>query len=396
MSATRIDRQQDSSGTQPPAPGLEIDTARLAAYLGDVLPGFAGPISVSQFKGGQSNPTYRLEARSGIYVLRRKPPGKLLPSAHAVDREFRVMQALGRAGLPVPKVLHLAEDPSIIGSAFYVMEHVAGRVIWVPSMPDASPAERAATYDAMNATLAGLHRQDPVQLGLGDFGRGADYVARQVRRWSEQYRASETATIREMDRLIAWLPEAIPPQAHTAIVHGDYRLDNLVLAPDRPRIAAILDWELSTIGDPIADFAGHLMQWHMPPSPTGAGTGSLVGLDLAALGIPALLPYIEAYEKRTGFAVRPAPRCLSRLWFLPYGGDPSGHRRAGARRYGGQRQCRRHGRSGRAACPGRMGLRRTRRHRLSRSRADCDRSRESTCYGDGWWDFPAVIERLPT
>jgi aminoglycoside phosphotransferase (APT) family kinase protein len=305
MSDAPIDRQREFTGTRAPAPGLEIDVSRLAAYLESAVEGFRGPLVLRQFKGGQSNPTYLVEARSGQTVLRRKPPGKLLPSAHAVEREFRVMEALGRAGFPVPRVHHLCRDLTVIGTEFYLMDLVAGRIIWVPSMPEAERAERAATYEAMTATLARLHAIDPATIGLGDFGRGEAYVARQIARWSEQYRASETAKIAAMDRLIEWLPGQVPPQARIAIVHGDYRLDNLILAPESPEIVAVLDWELATLGDPLADFAGHLMQWLMPRSETGAGTGSLLGLDLAGLGIPSLEASIAAYEARSGLAVRP-------------------------------------------------------------------------------------------
>ncbi|HSG93960.1 MAG TPA: phosphotransferase family protein, partial [Afifellaceae bacterium] len=266
---------------------------------------FQGPLAVSQFKGGQSNPTYRLDAGSGSYVLRRKPPGELLPTAHAVDREFRVQQALGRTGFPVPHVHALESDERVIGSMFYVMDFTLGRVIWEPHMPDAEPVERRAVYDAMNRTIADLHTIDPDAVGLGDFGRAEGYVARQVRRWTTQYQASTETPLAEMDRLIAWLPDNLPPDGPARIVHGDYRLDNLILAPEENRVAAVIDWELSTLGDPLADFTYHLMQWHMPASRTGAGTGSLVGHDLAALGIPTMDAYIATYEERTGFSVMP-------------------------------------------------------------------------------------------
>jgi aminoglycoside phosphotransferase (APT) family kinase protein len=267
--------------------------------------GFRGPVSIRQFKGGQSNPTYRLDSASGVHVLRRKPPGKLLPSAHAIEREFRVMQALGKAGFPVPTVRQLCEDPAVIGTAFYVMDLVEGRVIWEPAMPGSDAAERAAVYGAMIAALARLHSFDPAAIGLADFGRGENYVARQIARWAEQYRASRTDDIPEMERLIAWLPQHAPTQNRVAVVHGDFRLDNIILAVGRPEILAVLDWELSTLGDPVADFTYSLMQWAMPPSESGAGTGSLVGADLAMLGIPDMAAAIEAYEAGTGLSVRP-------------------------------------------------------------------------------------------
>jgi aminoglycoside phosphotransferase (APT) family kinase protein len=300
-----MDRQREYSGTRAPAPGLAIDAIRLAAYLEAHVPGFRGPARLSQFKGGQSNPTYLVEAESGAYVLRRKPPGKLLPSAHAIEREYAVMGALGKAGFPVPKVHHLCSDAEIAGTPFFLMDHVVGRIVWEPSMPDAARGERGAVYDAMNATLARLHGYDPAALGLADFGRGEAYVARQIRRWSEQYRASRTVAIAEMERLTEWLPARVPDQHRVSLVHGDFRLDNLVLHPSRPEIVAVLDWELSTLGDPVADFTYHLMQWAMPRTGSAAGLGSLMGLDLDALGIPRLAPYIAAYETRTRLAVTP-------------------------------------------------------------------------------------------
>jgi aminoglycoside phosphotransferase (APT) family kinase protein len=296
-------RQAAFSGTKAVAEPLRFDTGRLESYLVKQVPGFAGPLIVSQFKGGQSNPTYLLETPRRRYVLRRKPPGKLLPSAHAVDREFRVIAALSMQGFPVPEAIHYCGDESIVGTAFYVMGYAEGRVIWEPDMPGSNPTERAAVYDAMNATLARLHTFEPGRIGLADFGRGENYVARQIERWSKQYRASETETIAEMDALIAWLPGHVPPPAPARLVHGDFRLDNIVLAADAPSILAVLDWELSTIGDPLADFTYHLMQWHMIQAE--GGTGSLVGFDLAALGIPSLDRYIAAYVARTGLDPRP-------------------------------------------------------------------------------------------
>ena len=300
---TTIDRQSAFSGTREVAERLRFDVGRLQSYLHERAAGFAPPIVVSQFKGGQSNPTYLIETPLRRYVLRRKPPGKLLPSAHAVDREFRVISALSAQGFPVAEPVLYCADETVIGTAFFVMAHVEGRVFWEPQMPGSHPAERAAVYDGINATLAKLHAFDPAAIGLADYGRGENYVARQVERWSKQYRASQTQAIDEMERLIAWLPAHLPPAQPVRIVHGDYRLDNIIIAPDAPDIAAVLDWELSTLGDPLADFSYHLMQWHMPQS--DAGTGSLLGEDLAALGIPSLDAYVDAYVERTGLDPRP-------------------------------------------------------------------------------------------
>jgi aminoglycoside phosphotransferase (APT) family kinase protein len=300
---TTSERQSAFSGTREVSERLRFDASRLESYLAERLPGFAGPIVVSQFKGGQSNPTYLIETPLRRYVLRRKPPGKLLPSAHAVDREYRVISALHAQGFPVAEPLLYCEDESVVGTAFFAMGFADGRVFWEPQMPESYPAERAQVYDSMNATLARLHSFDPAAIGLGDYGRGENYVARQVARWSKQYRASETERIEDMERLIDWLPAHLPPEQPTRVVHGDYRLDNMIVAPDAPKIVAVLDWELSTLGDPLADFSYHLMQWHMPHS--DAGTGSLVGFDLAALGIPARNSYIAAYLARTGLDPRP-------------------------------------------------------------------------------------------
>jgi aminoglycoside phosphotransferase (APT) family kinase protein len=301
-----IDRQQAFSGTKEAAGALALDSARLEQYLAANVKGFAGPLTIEQFKGGQSNPTYLLETPARRYVLRRKPPGKLLPSAHAVDREYRVISALHAQDFPVAEPLAFCADDGIAGTSFYVMSFADGRVFWEPQMPGSNASERAAVYDAMNATIARLHAFDPAKIGLADFGRGENYVARQVERWSKQYRASETEKIDAMEWLIAWLPQHIPPSGPARLVHGDYRLDNLILAKDTPDILAVLDWELSTLGDPLADFTYHLMAWHMPPSESAAGTASLAGHDLAALGIPAMADYVDAYVARTGLDPRPA------------------------------------------------------------------------------------------
>jgi len=302
---TAIDRQTAFSGTKEVAPALAIDADRLSGYLREHIHRFSGPLTIRQFRGGQSNPTYLLETPQRSYVLRRKPPGKLLPSAHAVDREFRIISALWQQGFPVPEPFVYCADESVAGTAFYVMGFADGRVFWNPDMPGSNPDERAAVYDSMNATIAKLHAFDPAAIGLSDFGRGEGYVARQIDRWSKQYRASETESIRDMDALIEWLPHNVPPQPATRIVHGDYRLDNTVVANGRPDIIAVLDWELSTLGDPLADFTYHLMQWHMPHSESRAGTGSLVGLDLQALGLPSLSSYVDLYVARTGLDPRP-------------------------------------------------------------------------------------------
>jgi len=302
---TPIDRQQAFSGTKDAAPALALDAARLECYLTQHVQGFTGPLSVKQFKGGQSNPTYMLETPKRRYVLRRKPPGKLLPSAHAVDREYRVTSALRAQGFPVAEPFAYCADESIAGTAFYVMDFVDGRVFWEPQMPVSNPAERAAIYDSMNATIARLHAFDPATTGLGDFGKGENYVARQIDRWSKQYRTSETEKIEAMEKLIDWLPRHIPPPQPVRLVHGDYRLDNLIIARETPNVAAVLDWELATLGDPLADFTYHLMAWHMPQSESAAGTATLVGHDLGALGIPSMADYVSDYVARTGLDPRP-------------------------------------------------------------------------------------------
>ncbi|MBV9558033.1 MAG: phosphotransferase family protein, partial [Pseudolabrys sp.] len=269
------------------------------------LPAFAGPLTIKQFKGGQSNPTYLLATPLRRYVMRRKPPGHLLPSAHAVDREFRVIRALHAQRFPVAAPLLYCAEATIAGTPFYLMDFVEGRVFWEPQMPGSNPSERTAVYDAMNSTIAQLHSFEPAAIGLGDFGRGENYVARQVERWSKQYRASETEKIDEMEKLIAWLPAHIPPAGPVRLVHGDFRLDNVILDPTRSKVLAVLDWELSTLGDPLADFSYHLMAWHMPHSESAAGTASLVGQDLTALGIPSMTDYVDMYRARTGFDPRP-------------------------------------------------------------------------------------------
>lgn len=295
-----LDRQAAYSGTSEMQHAFDV--ARLESYLREGLDGFAGPLTVRQFRGGQSNPTYLLTTPGARYVLRRKPPGKLLPSAHAVDREFRVMSALAPHGFPVPRPLLCCEDAAPIGTAFFVMAYVEGRVFWVPEMQGSQPEERAAVYDSMNATLARLHSFEPAAVGLGAYGKGEDYMARQVARWTKQYVASQTEPIAEMDRLAAWLPAHLPMQQAVRLVHGDYRLDNLIVAADAPAVAAVIDWELSTLGDPLADFSYHLMAWDMPEE---GGFGTLRGRDLSRLGIPGRDAYAAAYAARTGFDPRP-------------------------------------------------------------------------------------------
>ena len=277
-------------GTKPVEERHRIDVASLEKFLGMRIR------EVEQFKGGQSNPTYRLTDSQGRrYVLRRKPPGKLLPSAHAVEREYRVIKALYETQFPVARPHVLCEDESVIGTAFYVMDYVEGRVLWDQSLPGMSQAERFAIWDELNRVIAKLHRVDYRAAGLESFGKPGHYIERQVARWSQQYRASETERVTAMDKLIEWLPKNIPPEAATTVVHGDYRLDNAIFHPSEPRILAVLDWELSTLGDPLADFAYHCMSWHIPP---GQFRG-IAGLDFAALGIPSEREYVELYCKRT-------------------------------------------------------------------------------------------------
>jgi aminoglycoside phosphotransferase (APT) family kinase protein len=307
------------TGTKPVAATHAFDTAALERHLAEHLPGFRGPLDVEQFKGGQSNPTYKLLTPGGAYVMRAKPgpAAKLLPSAHAIDREFRVMGALAGTDVPVPCMLLLCEDEAVIGRAFYVMEFVPGRVLWDPSLPGMSHAERGAIYDEMNRVIAALHSVDVNAVGLADYGKPGNYFERQIARWTKQYQASVTQPIDAMDRLIDWLPSHIPASARddaqASVVHGDYRLDNLVFHPTEPRVLAVLDWELSTLGHPLADFSYHCMAWHIPP---GAFRG-LGGLDIAALGIPGEASYLRRYCERTG---RADPQALMADWnfYLAY------------------------------------------------------------------------------
>jgi aminoglycoside phosphotransferase (APT) family kinase protein len=313
------DTTEQNTGTRPVAESHRFDVGALERHLAAHLPGFAGPLSVEQFKGGQSNPTYLLVTPARRYVMRSKPGpvAKLLPSAHAIEREYRVMAALAPTGVPVPEMLLLCEDEAVIGRAFFVMAHVEGRVLWDQSLPGMAPAQRGAIYDEMNRVIAALHRLDPAAIGLGDYGKPGNFFARQIGRWTKQYQASITEPIEAMDRLIEWLPAHMPASAQdesqVSVVHGDYRMDNLIFHPAEPRVLAVLDWELSTLGHPFGDFAYHCMAWHIPPG-TFRGIG---GLDLAALGIPPEREYVRRYCERSG---RGDPDALLADWnfYLAY------------------------------------------------------------------------------
>ncbi len=273
-----------------------LPLGQLEGWMRDHIEGFRGPLAAEQFEGGQSNPTYRLRSGACTYVLRRKPLGRLLPSAHAIDREYRVMRALTGTAVPVPKVHALCEEDAVIGSPFYVMEFVDGRIFWDPRLPGLAPVKRRAMFQSMNAVIAALHSINYVAVGLSEFGRPGNYLARQIARWSRQYQASETEPQPAMDRLIEWLPRHLPPEGEPRIVHGDYRIDNLIFHPTEPRVIGVLDWELSTIGDPLADFAYHAMAWRVTPELFRG----LAGVALATLGIPSEEEYVAAYCERTG------------------------------------------------------------------------------------------------
>ena len=288
---TEQEREQLNSGTKPVAESHRFDEAALAAWMEANVDGFEGPLEVRQFKGGQSNPTYQLVTPARKYVLRRKPPGKLLPSAHAVDREYKVISALHPTGFPVARPYGLCTDDAVIGTMFYVMDMVEGRILWDQTLPQYEPAERRAIFLAKLKTLADLHNTEHEAIGLGDYGKPGNYMGRQVDRWTKQYRASETVHLPEMEKLIEWLPRTVPVQERTSVVHGDYRLDNMVLHPTEPRVIAVLDWELSTLGEPLADFTYLLMNWV---------NGAIASLpDLEAHGIPSIEEYVAEYCRLT-------------------------------------------------------------------------------------------------
>jgi aminoglycoside phosphotransferase (APT) family kinase protein len=295
---SQADAQSTFSGTREVDPRHALDVAALDAWMTANVDGYAGPLTIRQFKGGQSNPTYELTTPGRTYVLRRKPPGTLLASAHAVDREFTVISALHAQGFPVARPYALCTDDAVVGSMFYVMEKVEGRVLWDLKLPGMEPAERRAIYDAQVDTLAALHAFDPAAIGLADYGRPGNYFERQVGRWTKQYRASEIDPIPAMDRLIEFLPATLPPQGPTRIVHGDFRLDNLILAPDAAEVRAVLDWELSTVGDPMADFSYLLIAWVIPATQRNG----LAGVDIKALGIPSVEETAARYAAQAGIA----------------------------------------------------------------------------------------------
>jgi aminoglycoside phosphotransferase (APT) family kinase protein len=285
-------------GTRPVADALRFDMTALERFMREHVEGYSGALEVEQFKGGQSNPTYRLSAGGKRYVMRRKPPGRLLPSAHAVDREYRVITALAKTDVPVARTYALSTDESVVGTAFYIMDCVEGRVLWDPQLPGMEPGERAAIFDEMNRVIAALHRVDYAAIGLADYGKPGNYFQRQIDRWSRQYRASETEKIEAMDRLIEWLPANIPADDATSIVHGDYRIDNMIFHPREPRVLAVLDWELSTLGHPMADLSYHAMAWRL----SSREFRGLRGVDLRSLGIPSEPEYVGRYLERTGMA----------------------------------------------------------------------------------------------
>jgi aminoglycoside phosphotransferase (APT) family kinase protein len=289
--ADGVRKDEEFSGTKPVEERHRLDELRLEAWMREHVEGFEGPLVVLQFKGGQSNPTYRLNTPKRSYVMRRKPFGKLLPSAHAVDREYRVIAALGKQGFPVAHAYALCQDDSIIGAAFYIMSMEEGRVFWDPTLPSQDNESRRKIFTSKIETLAKLHMYDPVAIGLGDFGKPGNYFARQIDRWTKQYRASETQHIPEFEKVAEWLPRTVPEQARVSIVHGDYRVDNMIFHATEPRVQAVLDWELSTLGDPMADFTYLLMQWIMP---------GLAGIDHRALNIPTMEEAAQIYCGVTG------------------------------------------------------------------------------------------------
>lgn len=283
-------------GTVEPEGADRLDEARLSKWMQANVAGFKGPLHLTKFKGGQSNPTYKIEAASGNYVLRRKPFGPLLPSAHAVDREYKVQNALNKAGFPAARQFGLCTDDSVVGSWFYIMDMVDGKTIWDGAMPGAAPAYRRDTYLAMIDTLAALHNVDVEAVSLSDFGKPGNYFGRQVDRWTKQYKLSETEHMPDMERLIEWLPQTLPEQTRTSVVHGDYRIDNMIWAKDKPEVLAVLDWELSTLGDPLGDFSYVCMAWVTD----NGGRSGVQDLDRKALGIPELEEVVERYCAATG------------------------------------------------------------------------------------------------
>ena len=303
-----IDFDKEMVGTVEVTEKDRLDLDRLTKWFEANVEGFAGPLSYTKFKGGQSNPTYKIETPQTSYVLRRQPFGKLLPSAHAVDREYKAMTGLYPTGFPVPRTYGLCEDPDVIGSKFFVMSMADGRSLWNGALPDSNPQERRAIYHALIDTMAELHLNRPDQIGLGDYGKPTDYCARQISRWSKQYKLSETEHMPEMEKLIEWLPQTIPPQHESSVVHGDYRLDNVIFHKTENRVIAVLDWELSTLGDPIADFSYLMLNWFQPAD----GRAGLLGLDLETLGIPSVQEAVERYVARTGYPVPPMD------WYFAY------------------------------------------------------------------------------
>lgn len=307
--AVAINAEEAFVGTVEPEGADRLDTAKLTEWMQANVAGFQGPLVLTKFKGGQSNPTYKIEAPSGNYVLRRKPFGPLLPSAHAVDREYKVQAGLNRTSFPTAPQYGLCTDDSVIGSWFYVMGMVDGRTIWNGAMPEATPAYRRATYDAMIDTLAALHNVDIEAAGLSDYGKPGNYFGRQVERWTKQYRLAETETMDSMERLITYLAATLPEQTRTSIVHGDYRIDNMIFAKDEPKVLAVLDWELSTLGDPLADFTYVAMAWVTE----NGGRSGVMDLDRKALGIPELEEAVERYCAATG-----RPDVPDMNWYFAY------------------------------------------------------------------------------
>ena len=308
MSDNAIDFDKEMVGTIEVPEADQLDLEKLTAWFEANVEGYEGPISYSKFKGGQSNPTYRIDTPGASYVLRRQPFGKLLPSAHAVDREYKAMTGLYPTGFPVPRTFGLCEDTEVLGSKFFVMSMADGRSLWNGALPGIDKADRREIYNAMIDTMADMHTKNPNEIGLGDYGKPTDYCARQINRWSKQYKLSETEHQPKMERLIEWLPETIPPQHESSVVHGDYRLDNMIFHKTENRVLAVLDWELSTLGDPIADFSYLMLNWHNPAD----GRAGLLGLNLEELDIPSQDEAVERYVARTGYPVPPMD------WYFAY------------------------------------------------------------------------------